>query len=70
MIGIMSDSHDHMEAIKDAVKVFNSANVDLVIHAGDLIAPFTVNEFKNLQSPMEAIYGNNDGERRMLQSSI
>ncbi len=68
MIGIMSDSHDHMDAIKAAVNVFNSSGVDLVIHAGDLIAPFTVNEFKNLQSPLEAIYGNNDGERRMLHT--
>lgn len=64
----MSDSHDHMDAIKAAVNVFNSSGVDLVIHAGDLIAPFTVNEFKNLQSPLEAIYGNNDGERRMLHT--
>jgi uncharacterized protein len=70
MIGIMSDSHDHMDAIRAAVKVFNSAEVDLVIHAGDLIAPFTANEFKNLQSPFEAIYGNNDGERRVLMTKF
>ncbi|NYB51797.1 MAG: metallophosphoesterase [Methanobacteriaceae archaeon] len=67
MIGLMSDSHDHMDAIRRAVKVFNRTGVDLVIHAGDLISPFTANEFKNLQSPLEAIYGNNDGERRGLQ---
>jgi len=41
MIGIMSDSHDHMEAIRAAVEVFNQAGVKLVVHAGDLIAPFT-----------------------------
>jgi len=68
MIGIMSDSHDHMDAIGAAVRVFNRAEVELVIHAGDLIAPFTAKEFKNLQAPLEAIFGNNDGERRVLRT--
>lgn len=70
MIGIMSDSHDHMDAIRAAVEVFNSTGVGMVIHAGDLIAPFTANEFKNLQSPFEAIYGNNDGERHNLRTAF
>ncbi len=65
----MSDSHDHMDAIKTAVDVFNQAEVELVIHAGDIIAPFTVKEFKKLKSPFEAIFGNNDGERNMLKVS-
>ena len=69
MIGIMSDSHDHMEAIGDSVDVFNQAGAELVIHAGDLIAPFTARAFKNLQSPLEAIFGNNDGERRGLRAA-
>ncbi|MDO5835078.1 MAG: metallophosphoesterase [Methanobacterium sp.] len=63
MIGIMSDSHDHMEAIKKAVRVFNQKNVEMVVHAGDLISPFTAREFKKLKAPLEAIFGNNDGER-------
>jgi putative phosphoesterase len=67
MIGIMADSHDHLEAIRSAVKVFNQAGVELVIHAGDLIAPFTAPEFQNLRSPFEAIFGNNDGERHGLR---
>jgi len=69
MIGIMSDSHDHIEAIGAAVKFFNRAEVELVIHAGDLIAPFTAREFKNLHSPLEAIFGNNDGERHVLRTA-
>jgi hypothetical protein len=66
MIGIMSDSHDHLEAIRAAVEVFNQAKVELVVHAGDLIAPFTSKEFDKLKAPLEAIFGNNDGERRGL----
>ena len=66
MIGIMSDSHDNLKAIKKAVKYFNGEYVDLVIHAGDLISPFTVQEFLKLNSPFIAIFGNNDGEREGL----
>ena len=67
MIGIMADSHDNLSAIRKAVELFNKEAVDLVIHAGDLIAPFTAREFENLDSKFEAIFGNNDGEKDMLR---
>lgn len=69
MIGIMSDSHDNLDAIRKAVEVFNEAGVELVIHAGDLIAPFTAKEFKKLNCEFEAIFGNNDGERDILKQA-
>lgn len=69
MIGIMSDSHDHLKAIRAAVEVFNQSEVDLVVHAGDLISPFTSKEFEQLKAPLEAIFGNNDGERRGLRAA-
>jgi hypothetical protein len=70
LIGIMSDSHDHLAAIRLAVDFFNHKKVDLVLHAGDLISPFTAYEFKKLKMPFEAIYGNNDGEREGLKTSF
>ncbi|GAB6055318.1 metallophosphoesterase [Methanobacterium alkalithermotolerans] len=70
MIGILSDSHDHLTAIKKAVKIFNKNQVELVIHAGDLISPFTAGEFLKLHAPLEAIYGNNDGERDGLKTAF
>ncbi len=69
MIGIMSDSHDHMGGILAAVKVFNQEKVELVVHAGDLISPFTAGAFDTLHAPLEAILGNNDGERRGLMAA-
>jgi putative phosphoesterase len=69
MIGIMSDSHDNMDAIRKAVNFFNEAKVELVIHAGDLIAPFTAKEFKKLNCEFIAIFGNNDGERDNLRNA-
>jgi uncharacterized protein len=69
MIGIMSDSHDNLEAIRKAVKLFNNKDLDLVIHAGDLISPFTAQEFQKLDPELVAIFGNNDGERDGLKTA-
>jgi putative phosphoesterase len=69
MIGIMSDSHDNLDAIRKAVKIFNSKDLDLIIHAGDLISPFTADEFQKLNPEIVAVYGNNDGEREGLKNA-
>jgi len=61
-VGIMSDSHDNMPAIHAAVEIFNQRQVDFVIHAGDLVAPFTARAIKKLTCPYKIILGNNDGE--------
>lgn len=61
-VGIMADSHDNMPAIRAAVELFNERKVDLMIHAGDLVAPFTAREIKKLICPYKIILGNNDGE--------
>lgn len=67
MIGIMSDSHDNVSTIKQAVHVFNSANCELVIHAGDFVAPFAARELGHLACPVKAVYGNCDGEKTGLK---
>jgi putative phosphoesterase len=63
MIGILSDTHDNLTRVREAVRLFNDAGCDLVIHAGDFVAPFTVDELRNLRVPMRAVFGNCDGER-------
>ena len=67
MIGIISDTHDNIEAIRKAVAFFNSKNVDLVLHAGDLVSPFTFKEFNKLNCKFYAVFGNNDGEKIALK---
>ncbi|MEN6573882.1 metallophosphoesterase [Methanobacterium aggregans] len=69
MIGIMADTHDNLDAIRDAVQLFNREKVELVIHAGDLIAPFTAREFQKLNAKFVAVFGNNDGEREGLRTA-
>jgi hypothetical protein len=66
----MSDSHDNLPAIRKAVDFFNEKKVSLVLHAGDIISPFTVEEFKRLGCRMRCVYGNNDGERSGLSERL
>ncbi|MBS1112165.1 MAG: putative phosphodiesterase [Nitrospirae bacterium] len=63
-IGLISDSHDHLENIKKSVKVFQDNNVDLVIHLGDYVNPNSVLAFKGLK--LTGIFGNNDGDKFRL----
>ena len=69
-IGIMADSHDNMHALKKAVDCFNYHKVAHVLHAGDLVAPFTANELSKLQCPLTLVFGNNDGDRLMLKNTF
>ena len=64
LIGICSDSHDHVNNIKKAVSIFKERNVERVIHAGDYCSPFTIPLFEGL--PLHGIFGNNDGDRYLL----
>jgi len=66
-IGIISDTHDNLPKIKEAVEMFNQEKVQLVLHAGDFTSPFTSREFKNLNSPLKGVFGNNDGDKLLLQ---
>ncbi len=66
LIGIISDSHDNISAIRKAVNIFNKRNVDIVLHAGDFIAPFTAGEFGKMKAKLVGVFGNNDGDKRHL----
>jgi putative phosphoesterase len=60
-IGIMSDSHDHIEHIKKGIQIFKERNIDLVIHLGDFVNPNSVRAMEGLK--LAGIFGNNDGDR-------
>ncbi len=67
LIGIISDTHENMPIIDKAVEIFNSKNVKLVFHAGDIISPITYLHFSKLACPIHLVYGNNDGEKKFLK---
>jgi hypothetical protein len=62
-IGIISDTHDNIPKIKEAVSLFNRENVGMVIHAGDYVAPFAVRALDGLKCEYVGVFGNNDGEK-------
>ncbi len=64
----MSDSHDNLPALSQAVTLFNERAVGAVLHAGDLISPFTAKIMKKLQMEMFITFGNNDGEKLGLKA--
>jgi hypothetical protein len=66
LIGIISDTHDDMAQIRRAVEVFNERGAAHVLHAGDLVSPFTFEYFGGLRCPFTGIFGNNDGDRLLL----
>ncbi|KAA0003682.1 MAG: metallophosphoesterase [Thermoplasmata archaeon] len=68
VIGVLADTHDNMPAIEEAVSFFNENNVSLVLHAGDIISPFTARAFQKLNGKMIAIFGNNDGDKLYLKT--
>jgi putative phosphoesterase len=70
-IGIITDSHDHHVNVLKAIKVFNEQKVEYVFHAGDIVSPFTAKAFEELKgSKFIAVYGNNDGEKLYLKTTI
>ncbi|MHA1755108.1 MAG: metallophosphoesterase [Candidatus Odinarchaeia archaeon] len=69
-IGVISDTHDNIFAVREAVKIFNEKEVSIVLHAGDIISPFVVKEFKKLYAPVTFILGNNEGELKHLSKVI
>ncbi len=66
-VGIMADTHDRLPFIDKAVRRLNEEKVDLVLHAGDYIAPFVVSHFKPLGAEMIGVFGNNDAELELLR---
>jgi hypothetical protein len=66
MIGVLSDTHDNLTQVREAVRLFNEAGCDLVVHAGDFVAPFAAEALRDLRGTVKAVFGNCDGERSGL----
>ena len=72
-IGIISDSHDDVDNVNRAIDIFEKENVKTVIHAGDIISPPIIKEFKKLTDrdvEFFGIFGNNDGEKNGLKEAF
>ncbi|MEM3694903.1 MAG: metallophosphoesterase [Candidatus Bathyarchaeia archaeon] len=67
LVGLIADTHDRLPIIESAVKRFNAEKVELVLHAGDYVAPFVIPKFKDLNAKLIGVFGNNDGDHELLR---
>ena len=66
-IGVISDTHDHLNNVRKAVALFNRLKPDRVVHCGDVVAQFVLKEMGRLDAPLTVVFGNCDGDRAALQ---
>jgi uncharacterized protein len=67
-IAILSDSHDNIWNLEKALQAVNEQQVDVLLHCGDLVAPFIVAQIADaFQGPIHILEGNNDGDGRLQQ---
>ena len=67
-LGLFADTHDNLPMVRKAVEFFNAEKVDLVLHLGDYVAPFFMSAITGLRVRLIGIFGNNDGDKLMLQA--
>lgn len=67
-VGIVSDTHDNVEATERATGIFEAEGVETVIHCGDFVAPLMVPYFEDFE--LHGVLGNNDGDVANLQGAF
>lgn len=67
-IALISDSHDNLPVLRAALAEIRAAGAEMLLHLGDLCAPFVVTELaQGFAGPIHIIMGNNDADGRLLQ---
>src|SRR5687767_14648711 len=65
-IGLISDTHDRVPAIRALVEKMMAGGASLIMHAGDYCSPFSLQPFQDLSVPVLGVFGRNDGDRDAL----
>ncbi len=67
LIGLLSDTHDHLDHLRRALALCRKRGAELVLHAGDFVSPFTAEPFRELGLRVIGVFGNNDGDKLYLR---
>lgn len=67
-IGVVSDTHDRLEAVTVAIRMLTEQQVELILHCGDIESPETVRAFAGV--PTHFVFGNWDRDRPGLMAAI
>jgi putative phosphoesterase len=65
-IAVMSDSHDNLQNLEEAVAALGGQKVDALIHCGDLCSPFVMERLALFKGRVHIVFGNNDGDPYMI----
>lgn len=70
-LGLVSDTHDDLDAARRGADALRDAGVDAVAHLGDVVAPFTLAPFEPLADgrPFHHVRGNNEGEPALWRAA-
>ncbi len=69
-IGVISDTHDRLPTLDRGLAILQGRGVELIIHPGDVVAPFAAKRLLAWPGPLHITYGNNDGERAGLKAVL
>lgn len=61
-ICVISDSHDNIPLMVEAVNQAKAAGAEAVLHGGDVVAPSVLKKLQALGLPVHVIHGNNTGD--------
>lgn len=71
-LGIISDTHDRLDALQKAIFIFAQEQVEAIIHCGDWVSPFTL-EFYDAECQKAgllvstySVFGNNEGDIKRI----
>lgn len=68
-VAIISDSHDNIWNLDRALEQIRASGAELLLHCGDMIAPFIVNKLAaGFPGEIHIVFGNNDADGRLLQT--
>jgi putative phosphoesterase len=69
-IGVISDTHDRQDAVREAFSIFQREGITHVLHLGDIIAPFVLRWIREVyEGKLTLVLGNNDGEKLFLKKT-
>ena len=63
-IGLTGDTHNNLKNVAKICDIFNSLDLDFVIHTGDISLPKTLLLFDRLSVDLKGVFGNNDQQEK------
>ena len=69
LVGVLSDTHDNVEQVEKAGKLFEERRVNAIIHCGDFITPIVLDTLSRLSVAFFGVFGNNDYKEALSSRS-